>query len=107
MIPFSKTLYIERDDFMEVPAKGYFRLSPGAEVRLRYAFIVKCVQVDKMHKVKSKQFIVPTTPTPRAELRVLKAAKSKAISTGYPPNMHSRQKYDCMIVCLPILTRTA
>ena len=46
-IPFSKVLYIERDDFMEVPAKGYFRLSPGAEVRLRYAFIVKCVQVDK------------------------------------------------------------
>ncbi len=46
-IPFSKILYIERDDFMEVPAKGYFRLSPGAEVRLRYAFIVKCVQVDK------------------------------------------------------------
>lgn len=47
VIPFSKTLYIEQDDFMEVPAKGYFRLSPGAEVRLRYAFIVKCVQVDK------------------------------------------------------------
>ncbi|MBL8500280.1 MAG: glutamine--tRNA ligase/YqeY domain fusion protein, partial [Nitrosomonas sp.] len=46
-IPFSKVLYIERDDFMEVPAKGYFRLSPGAEVRLRYAFIVKCVHVDK------------------------------------------------------------
>lgn len=47
VIPFSKTLYIEQDDFMEVPAKGYFRLSPGAEVRLRYAFIVKCVEVDK------------------------------------------------------------
>lgn len=46
-IPFSKTLYIERDDFMEVPTKGYFRLSPGTEVRLRYAFIIKCVQVDK------------------------------------------------------------
>lgn len=46
-IPFSKILYIERDDFMEVPTKGYFRLAPGAEVRLRYAFIVKCVQVDK------------------------------------------------------------
>lgn len=46
-VPFSKTLYIEHDDFMEVPAKGYFRLSPGAEVRLRYAFIVKCVQVVK------------------------------------------------------------
>ncbi|MEK6685838.1 MAG: glutamine--tRNA ligase/YqeY domain fusion protein [Pseudomonadota bacterium] len=47
VIPFSRTLYIEQDDFMEVPAKGYFRLSPGAEVRLRYAFIVKCVHVDK------------------------------------------------------------
>ncbi|WP_295627276.1 glutamine--tRNA ligase/YqeY domain fusion protein [uncultured Nitrosomonas sp.] len=46
-IPFSKILYIERDDFMEVPTKGYFRLAPGAEVRLRYAFIVKCVRVDK------------------------------------------------------------
>ncbi len=46
-IPFSKELYIERDDFMEVPAKGYFRLSPGAEVRLRYAFIVKCVHIEK------------------------------------------------------------
>ena len=47
VIPFSKVLYIESDDFMEQPSKGYFRLSPGAEVRLRYAFIIKCVQVKK------------------------------------------------------------
>jgi len=47
IVPLSKTIYIERDDFMEEPAKGYFRLSPGAEVRLRYAYIVKCVAVDK------------------------------------------------------------
>jgi glutaminyl-tRNA synthetase len=46
-VPFSKILYIESDDFMEQPPKGYFRLSPGAEVRLRYAFIIKCVQVEK------------------------------------------------------------
>ncbi|MGH8750675.1 MAG: glutamine--tRNA ligase/YqeY domain fusion protein [Burkholderiales bacterium] len=46
-VPFSKVLYIERDDFMENPPKGYFRLSPGAEVRLRYAYIVKCVSVVK------------------------------------------------------------
>jgi len=46
-IPFSRELYIERDDFMEVPSKGYFRLSPGAEVRLRYAYIVKCVHIEK------------------------------------------------------------
>ncbi|MDW7642363.1 MAG: glutamine--tRNA ligase/YqeY domain fusion protein [Nitrosomonadaceae bacterium] len=43
----SKTLYIERDDFMEEPIQGYFRLAPGTEVRLRYAYIVKCTHVVK------------------------------------------------------------
>jgi glutaminyl-tRNA synthetase len=46
-VPLSRVIYIEHDDFMEIPAKGYFRLSPGAEVRLRYAYIVKCVSVVK------------------------------------------------------------
>ena len=41
-VPFSKTLYIERDDFMEDAPKKYFRLTPGAEVRLRYAYYVTC-----------------------------------------------------------------
>jgi glutaminyl-tRNA synthetase len=46
-VPFSRVIYIERDDFMEVPAKKFFRLSPGAEVRLRYAYIMKCERVVK------------------------------------------------------------
>ncbi|MGA9121086.1 MAG: glutamine--tRNA ligase/YqeY domain fusion protein [Bacteroidota bacterium] len=46
-VRFSRELYIERDDFREVPPKKYFRLSPGAEVRLRYAYIVKCTGVVK------------------------------------------------------------
>ncbi|MBP3531457.1 MAG: glutamine--tRNA ligase/YqeY domain fusion protein [Thermoguttaceae bacterium] len=41
-VPFSKTLYIERDDFMEDAPKKYFRLTPGKEVRLRYAYYVTC-----------------------------------------------------------------
>jgi glutaminyl-tRNA synthetase len=44
-VPFSRTLYIERDDFMEQPARKFHRLSPGAEVRLRYAYILKCERV--------------------------------------------------------------
>jgi glutaminyl-tRNA synthetase len=44
-VPFSRVLYIEQDDFRETPPPRYFRLSPGAEVRLRYAFIVKCTGV--------------------------------------------------------------
>ncbi len=46
-VPFSKVLYIERDDFMENPPKKYFRLAPGQEVRLRYAYFVKCSGVEK------------------------------------------------------------
>ncbi|MDR3350897.1 MAG: glutamine--tRNA ligase/YqeY domain fusion protein [Prevotellaceae bacterium] len=46
-VPFSREIYIERDDFMENPPKKYFRLSPGNEVRLRYAYIIKCEEVVK------------------------------------------------------------
>ena len=46
-VPFSKVLYIERDDFMENPPKKFFRLAPGREVRLRYAYFVTCLNVVK------------------------------------------------------------
>ena len=46
-IPFSRELYIERDDFAEVPPPKFFRLKPGGEVRLKYAFIIKCDEVIK------------------------------------------------------------
>ena len=46
-LPFSRVLYIEHDDFMEVPPKKFFRLSPGTEVRLRYAYILKCERAVK------------------------------------------------------------
>ncbi|MDK9701779.1 MAG: glutamine--tRNA ligase/YqeY domain fusion protein [Sulfuritalea sp.] len=46
-VPFSKELWIEREDFMEAPPKGYFRLFPGNTVRLRYGFVVKCIGCDK------------------------------------------------------------
>ncbi len=46
-VPFSKELYIERDDFMEDPPKKFFRLAPGREVRLRYAYFITCNEVIK------------------------------------------------------------
>jgi glutaminyl-tRNA synthetase len=46
-VPFSRVLYIERDDFMESPPKKFYRLAPGREVRLRYAYFIKCVDVVK------------------------------------------------------------
>src|SRR5205823_3094364 len=46
-VPFTRELYIERDDFMETPPPKYFRLFPGNEVRLRYAYWVRCTNVVK------------------------------------------------------------
>jgi glutaminyl-tRNA synthetase len=46
-LPFSRTLFIEREDFMENPPSKYFRLKPGGEVRLRYAYIIRCDEVIK------------------------------------------------------------
>jgi glutaminyl-tRNA synthetase len=45
-VPFSRELWIEREDFAETPPKGYFRLFPGNEVRLRYGFVIKCIGYD-------------------------------------------------------------
>ncbi len=47
MVPFSRAIYIEQDDFREIPPKKFYRLAPGQEVRLRYAYIIKCVGVVK------------------------------------------------------------
>ncbi len=49
-VPFSKVLYIEQDDFREVPPPKYFRLSPGKEVRLRYGYLITCTGVVKDEK---------------------------------------------------------
>jgi len=49
-VPFSQVLYIERDDFKEKPPKKFFRLAPGKEVRLRYAYFITCVDVIKDKK---------------------------------------------------------
>jgi glutaminyl-tRNA synthetase len=47
LVPFSREIWIEQDDFREVPPKKYHRLAPGQEVRLRYAYLVRCVKVVK------------------------------------------------------------
>ncbi|ATW27099.1 glutamine--tRNA ligase/YqeY domain fusion protein [Candidatus Formimonas warabiya] len=49
-VPFSRVIYIEQEDFMENPPKKFFRLSPGTEVRLKHAYIIKCVDVVKDEK---------------------------------------------------------
>lgn len=64
-IRFSKVIYIEKDDFMENPPKKYFRLSPGSEVRLRYAYFITCKDVIKDENGEVVELICTYDPASR------------------------------------------
>lgn len=68
-VDFSRELWIEREDFMEHPVKGYFRLFPGNEVRLKTAYIVRCTGCKRMTVGMSRRFTRNTTRKPGAETR--------------------------------------
>jgi glutaminyl-tRNA synthetase len=65
LIPFSGELYIDRDDFMEDPPRKFFRLSPGREVRLRYAYYITCEEVIKDDSGKLVELICTYDPETR------------------------------------------
>jgi glutaminyl-tRNA synthetase len=64
-IPFGRELYVERDDYMEDPPKGFYRLSPGREVRLRYAYFVTCREVVKNAAGETVELICTYDPQTR------------------------------------------
>ncbi|NKB89383.1 MAG: glutamine--tRNA ligase/YqeY domain fusion protein [Acidobacteria bacterium] len=64
-VPFDGTLLIERDDFMEEPDKGFFRLSPGSEVRLRYGYVIRCDEVVKDDEGEAKELRCSYDPDSR------------------------------------------
>ncbi len=71
-VPFSGELWIEREDFQEVPAKGYFRLFPGNKVRLRYGFVIQCTGCEKdaqgnITKVLAEYFADSKSGTPGSD----------------------------------------
>ena len=67
-VPFSRELWIEREDFAETPPKGYFRLYPGNKVRLRYAYVVECLGYDKASdSVRCRVFEDSRSGTPGAD----------------------------------------
>ena len=81
-VPFSRELFIERDDFMETPPPKYFRLRPGGEVRLKYAYIIKCDEVikdDAGQCDRAALHVSISRASPAARPRI---AKSKARFTG-------------------------
>ena len=66
----ARELWIERDDFVEVPPKGYFRLFPGNKVRLKYGYVVECTGCDEgRRRQRHRGARAATSPTPRAARR--------------------------------------
>jgi glutaminyl-tRNA synthetase len=86
-MPFSKEFWIEREDFMEVPTKGYFRLFPGNTVRLRYGFVVKCIGCDKDAAGNITAVHCEYMPDSKSGTPGQTATRSRATSTG------SRQRH--------------
>ena len=64
-LPFSRRLFIERDDFAETPPKGWHRLSPGAEVRLRHAYVIRCERVEKDASGRIERVVCSYDPSTR------------------------------------------
>ncbi len=65
-VPFSRVIYIEEDDFMETPPPQFYRLAPGREVRLRYAYIIKCLEVIKDEQGKVCELRCSYDPTTKS-----------------------------------------
>ena len=106
-VPFSRVLYIEQDDFREDPPKKFFRLAPGREVRLRYAYIIKCERVVKDERQgKLLKCIAPMIPKPAAAA-VRRGGKSKRRFTGCLLRTRFRPKcdYTTSFSTCPILVR--
>jgi len=102
-LPFSRELWIERDDFAEAPAKGYFRLYPGNKVRLRYGFVIECLGCDKdasgnVLAVRCKYFADSKSGTPGSDAYKVKG------------NVHwvsARHAYECEVRLYDRLFRVA
>ncbi len=76
-MPLSRALWIEREDFQETPVKGFFRLSPGAQVRLRYAYVIECTGFEKdangvITEIRARIFEDSKSGTPGADLYKVK-----------------------------------
>ena len=104
-IPFSRELYIEQDDFMETPPPKYFRLQPGGEVRLKYAYIIKCDEVVKDAAGQRDRTALHRRSRQQNRRRRPPAAKSKARSIGSAPRTPLTPKCASTTACSPCPSR--
>lgn len=91
-VPFTKELYIEREDFMENPPKKYFRLRPGGEVRLKYSYIVKCEEIIKDELGEITEIRCTYDPTSKAGAGEWRSVKGNIhwVSAEYAKEVETR-----------------
>lgn len=91
-VPFTKELYIEREDFMENPPKKYFRLRPGGEVRLKYSYIVKCEEIIKDESGEITEIRCTYDPTSKAGAGEWRSVKGNIhwVSAEYAKEVETR-----------------
>ena len=104
--PFARELYIERDDFMEDPPKKFFRLSPGREVRLRYAYFVTCTRGGQGRGRRGRRAALHLRSGDRAAAMRPTAARSRRPCTGCRRRMRCRPKCASTIRCSQSPIRT-
>ena len=95
-VPFGREIYIEQDDFMEVPVKKFFRMTPGKEVRLKGAYIVMCDEVIKNEDGSIKEIHCTYDPESRSGSGCQR--KVKAPCTGWKPPRRWTWKFACTII---------
>ena len=100
LVPFARELFIERDDFMEEPAKKFFRLAPGREVRLRYAYLITCREVVKDAAGEVSLLRCTYDPATRGG-DAPTGARSGAPCTGSRRRTRCPPRCDCTITCSP------
>ena len=105
-VPFSRELYIEQDDFMEEPPKKFFRLAPGREVRLRYAYFITCTERREGRRAARSPSCTAPTTRPRAAATPRTAARSRRRCTGSRPRTPCRPRSGSTTTCSPSRTRT-
>jgi glutaminyl-tRNA synthetase len=105
-LPFSRILYIEAGDFLEEPPKKFFRLAPGREVRLRYAYFITCTHVEKdaeagaigvlhcTYDPETKGGAAPDGRSPKATIHWVSAAHAKKIEVRQYEHLFNRENPD-------------
>ncbi len=102
LVPFSREIYIEQEDFLETPPPKFFRLAPGSEVRLKNAYIIKCEEVVKDSEGKITELTAPMIPRPAAVPAASESERHPALGIHCPAHCRWKCAFTTAFSWIPI-----